>query len=83
MDDLGPGGCGGFNSCDCCCAPQDLRATSTRVHTHVHSESRFKSKETNKKKNCGFPSQSGRNMASARHSRNNRQGLHNITQTDQ
>lgn len=54
MDDLGPGGCGGFNSCDCCGAPQDLRATSsnslahTYTYTRKHSESRFKSKETNK-----------------------------------
>lgn len=60
VDDLGPGGCGGFNSCDCCCAPQDLRATSSNTHTHTHtcthtrkhSESRFKSKETKKKKNA-------------------------------
>lgn len=75
MDVLGPGGCGGFNSCDCRCAPQDLRATSSNQHAHAytytckHSESRFKSEETHTKK-CRFLSRSGRKMALVRHPRN-------------
>lgn len=32
MDDLGAGGCCGSNSCDCCSALQDLRATNTHTH---------------------------------------------------
>lgn len=63
MDVLGPGGCGGFNSCDCCRAPQDLRATSSNTLTHTytytytckHSESRFKSKKTKKPKINAVP----------------------------
>lgn len=33
VDDLGASCCCGFNSCDCCCALQDLRATHTHTHT--------------------------------------------------
>lgn len=52
MDVLGPGGCGGFNSCDCCCAPQDLRATRTHTYTYTANTMNQDSRATRQKTNA-------------------------------